>query len=62
MIESTRKIWKQLTLMEDGMLIHRIMRSLLNEYSRLILVIYHQTKLITMSKRIINKMKKTPIR
>jgi len=27
MIEGARKIWKQLSLMEDAMLIHRIMRA-----------------------------------
>jgi hypothetical protein len=27
MIEGARRVWKQLTLMEDGMLIHRIMRA-----------------------------------
>ena len=27
MIENGRRLWKQLSLMEDGMLIHRIMRA-----------------------------------
>ena len=31
MLEAGRKVWKQLTLMEDAMLIHRIMRAPENE-------------------------------
>ena len=27
MIESARRVWKQLQLMEDAMLVHRIMRA-----------------------------------
>ena len=47
MIENGRRLWKQLSLMEDGMLIHRIMSSQKREFSKLILVISHQQKLIT---------------
>ena len=36
MLEGGRKVWKQLSLMEDAMLIHRIMRIGKKEYSTLI--------------------------
>ena len=42
MLEAGRKVWKQLTLMEDAMLIHRIMRHQKREYLSWTLVTYHQ--------------------
>ena len=44
MLENGRKIFKQLTLMEDAMLIHRIMRAPEKRVLRLMLVTYHQEK------------------
>ena len=46
MIENGRRLWKQLSLMEDAMLIHRIMRAQKKEFSKLILVISNQQKWI----------------
>ena len=52
MVESARRSWKQLQLMEDAMLIHRIMSFQKKECFTLILVIFHQTKSITLCKRL----------
>jgi len=61
MIEGGRRIWKQLSLMEDAMLIHRIMRA---ADKRKILVDIGNippAEIDTFMQRIIDRMKKTPI-
>ena len=61
MIEATRKIWKQLTLMEDAMLIHRIMRAPSKRVFKIDIGNIPPAEVDTYMQRIINKMKKTPI-
>ena len=61
MIESTRKIWKQLTLMEDAMLIHRIMRAPSKRVFKIDIGNIPPNEVDNYMQRIINKMKKTPI-
>ena len=61
MIESTRKIWKQLTLMEDAMLIHRIMRAPSKRVFKIDIGNIPPSEVDNYMQRIINKMKKTPI-
>ena len=61
MIESTRKIWKQLTLMEDAMLIHRIMRAPSKRVFKIDIGNIPPAEVDNYMQRIINKMKKTPI-
>ncbi len=61
MIEGGRRIWKQLQLMEDAMLIHRIMRA---PDKRKILVDVGNippAEIDTHMQRIIDRMKKTPL-
>jgi hypothetical protein len=61
MIEGGRRVWKQLQLMEDAMLIHRIMRA---ADKRKILVDIGNippAEIDTFMQRIIDRMKKTPI-
>jgi hypothetical protein len=61
MIEGGRRIWKQLQLMEDAMLIHRIMRA---PDKRKILVDIGNippAEIDTHMQRIIDRMKKTPL-
>ena len=60
MIESTRKIWKQLTLMEDAMLIHRIMRAPSKRVFKIDIGNIPPSEVDNYMQRIINKMKKTP--
>ena len=60
MIESTRKIWKQLTLMEDAMLIHRIMRAPSKRVFKIDIGNIPPNEVDNYMQRIINKMKKTP--
>ena len=60
MIESTRKIWKQLTLMEDAMLIHRIMRAPSKRVFKIDIGNIPPAEVDNYMQRIINKMKKTP--
>ena len=61
MIESTRKIWKQLTLMEDAMLIHRIMRAPSKRVFKIDIGNIPPNEVDNYMQRIINKMKKTPV-
>jgi len=61
MVESTRKIWKQLTLMEDAMLIHRIMRAPSKRVFKIDIGNIPPNEVDNYMQRIINKMKKTPI-
>jgi hypothetical protein len=61
MIESTRKVWKQLTLMEDAMLIHRIMRAPSKRVFKIDIGNIPPAEVDNYMQRIINKMKKTPI-
>ena len=61
MVESTRKIWKQLTLMEDAMLIHRIMRAPSKRVFKIDIGNIPPAEVDNYMQRIINKMKKTPI-
>ena len=60
MIEGTRKIWKQLTLMEDAMLIHRIMRAPSKRVFKIDIGNIPPSEVDNYMQRIINKMKKTP--
>ena len=60
MVESTRKIWKQLTLMEDAMLIHRIMRAPSKRVFKIDIGNIPPNEVDNYMQRIINKMKKTP--
>jgi hypothetical protein len=61
MVESTRKVWKQLTLMEDAMLIHRIMRAPSKRVFKIDIGNIPPAEVDNYMQRIINKMKKTPI-
>jgi len=60
MVESTRKIWKQLTLMEDAMLIHRIMRAPSKRVFKIDIGNIPPNEVDNYMQRIVNKMKKTP--
>ena len=60
MIESARKVWKQVTLMEDAMLIHRIMRAPEKRVFKVDIGNIPPNEVDNYMQRIINKMKKTP--
>jgi hypothetical protein len=60
MVESARRIWKQLTLMEDAMLIHRIMRAPEKRVFKIDIGNINPTEVDNYMQRIINKMKKVP--
>jgi hypothetical protein len=60
MIESGRRIWKQLTLMEDAMLIHRIMRAPEKRVFKIDIGNIPPTEVDNYMQKIINKMKKVP--
>ena len=60
MIEPARKVWKQLTLMEDAMLIHRIMRAPSKRVFKIDIGNIPPNEVDNYMQRIINKMKKTP--
>jgi len=60
MIESARKVWKQITLMEDAMLIHRIMRAPEKRVFKVDIGNIPPNEVDNYMQRIINKMKKTP--
>ena len=60
MMESARKVWKQLTLMEDAMLIHRIMRAPSKRIFKIDIGNIPPNEVDNYMQRIINKMKKTP--
>ena len=61
MIEQARQIWKQVTLMEDAMLIHRIMRSPEKRIFKIDIGNIPPAEVDNYMQRIINKMKKAPV-
>ena len=60
MIEPARKVWKQLTLMEDAMMIHRIMRAPEKRIFKVDIGNIPPAEVDTYMQRVINKSKKTP--
>jgi hypothetical protein len=60
MLEGARRIWKQLSLMEDAMLIHRIMRAPEKRVFKIDIGNIPPTEVDNYMQRIINKMKKIP--
>jgi hypothetical protein len=60
MIEGARKTWKQLVMMEDAMLIHRIMRAPERRIFKIDVGNIPPNEVDTYMQRIINQMKKTP--
>jgi Bacteriophage T4-like portal protein (Gp20) len=60
MIENARRLWKQLSLMEDAMLIHRIMRAPEKRIFKIDIGNIPPTEVDNYMQKIINKMKKTP--
>lgn len=60
MIEGGRRIWKQISLMEDAMLIHRIMRAPEKRIFKIDIGNISPTEVDNYMQKIINKMKKTP--
>ena len=57
MVEGARKVWKQLTLMEDAMLIHRIMRAPEKRVFKIDIGNIPPNEVDNYMQRIINKMK-----
>ena len=60
MVEGARRIWKQLSLMEDAMLIHRIMRAPEKRIFKIDIGNINPIEVDGYMQKIINKMKKTP--
>ena len=60
MLESARKVWKQVSLMEDAMLIHRVMRAPEKRVFKIDIGNIPPAEVDNYMQRIINKMKKTP--
>ena len=60
-IEGGRKIWKQLSLMEDAMLIHRIMRAPEKRIFKLDIGNIPPAEVDNYMQQVINKMKKAPV-
>ena len=60
-LEGGRKVWKQLTLMEDAMLIHRIMRAPEKRVFKLDIGNIPPAEVDNFMQQAINKMKKAPI-
>jgi len=60
MVEGARRIWKQLSLMEDAMLIHRIMRAPEKRIFKIDIGNINPNEVDNYMQKIINKMKKTP--
>jgi len=60
MIEGGRKVWKQLTLMEDAMLIHRIMRAPEKRIFKIDVGNIPPNEVDNYMQKIMNTMKKTP--
>ena len=60
MIEGGRRVWKQLQLMEDAMLIHRIMRAPEKRVFKIDIGNINPQEVDNYMQKIINKMKKTP--
>jgi len=61
MLEAGRKVWKQLTLMEDAMLIHRIMRAPEKRIFKLDIGNIPPAEVDNFMQQTINKMKKAPV-
>ena len=61
MLEGARKIFKQLTLMEDAMLIHRIMRAPEKRVFKIDIGNIPPNEVENFMQRVINKMKKIPV-
>ena len=61
MLEGGRKIWKQLSLMEDAMLIHRIMRAPEKRVFKIDIGNIPPAEVDNFMQKIINKMKKAPV-
>ena len=61
MIEGGRRTWKQLSLMEDAMLIHRIMRAPEKRVFKVDIGNLPPSEVDSYMKRIIDKSKKTPV-
>ena len=61
MLEGARKVFKQLTLMEDAMMIHRIMRAPEKRVFKVDIGNIPPNEVDNFMNRIINKMKKTPV-
>lgn len=59
-IEPTRKVWKQITLMEDAMLIHRIMRAPDKRVYKIDIGNIPPNEVDTFMEAMISKMKKVP--
>ena len=60
MIEGGRRVWKQLSFMEDAMLIHRIMRAPEKRVFKIDIGNINPQEVDNYMQKIINKMKKTP--
>ena len=60
-IEGGRKIWKQLSLMEDAMLIHRIMRAPEKRVFKIDIGNIPPSEVDNYMQQIVNKMKKAPV-
>jgi len=60
-LEGARKVWKQLTLMEDAMLIHRIMRAPEKRIFKVDIGNIPPNEVENFMQQIINKMKKIPV-
>ena len=60
MVENGRRLWKQLSLMEDAMLIHRIMRAPEKRVFKIYIGNIPPQEVDNYMQRIINKMKKVP--
>jgi hypothetical protein len=60
MIEGARRVWKQLSLMEDAMLIHRIMRAPDKRVFKIDIGNINPTEVDNYMQKIMNRMKKTP--
>ncbi len=61
MIENGRRVWKQLQLMEDAMLVHRIMRAADKRKFKIDIGNIPPAEVDTFMQRIIDRMKKTPL-
>tara|TARA_Y100000310_G_scaffold129595_1_gene128738 strand:- start:1627 stop:3477 length:1851 start_codon:yes stop_codon:yes gene_type:complete len=61
MIEGARRIWKQLTLMEDAMLIHRIMRAPEKRVFKIDIGNIPPNEVENLMQQFISKMKKVPV-
>jgi len=61
MLEGARKVWKQLTLMEDAMLIHRMMRAPEKRIFKVDIGNIPPNQVENFMQQIINKMKKIPV-